>query len=57
TYRYMKPIPTGAVCLSCHGTHIAPAVKQKLNELYPHDKAVGFNKGDIRGAFSFSKTL
>lgn len=57
TYRFMKPIPTGGVCLACHGTHLAPAVQQKLHELYPQDKATGYHKGDIRGAFSFSKTL
>ncbi|WP_024850285.1 Tll0287-like domain-containing protein [Hydrogenovibrio kuenenii] len=57
TYRFIKPIPTGGVCLACHGTHIAPAVQQKLHELYPRDKAVGYHIGDIRGAFSFSKTL
>lgn len=57
TYRFMKPIPTGGVCLTCHGTKISPAVQQKLHKLYPNDKATGFHKGDIRGAFSFSKTL
>ncbi|HKJ77298.1 MAG TPA: DUF3365 domain-containing protein [Gammaproteobacteria bacterium] len=55
--RVMKAIPTGKVCLKCHGTDIDPKVKAKLDELYPQDKARGFNKGDIRGAFTLSKPM
>lgn len=55
--RYIKAIPTGQVCLVCHGDNIAPPVKSKLNELYPEDKAFGFRKGDIRGAFSITRQL
>ena len=50
-YRFMKAIPTGGVCLACHGKSIAPEVQQKLAELYPEDKATGFSEGDLRGAF------
>ncbi len=50
-FRYMKAIPTAEICLKCHGANIAPKVAAKLDELYPEDKARGFNKGDIRGAF------
>ncbi len=50
-FRYMKPIPTGEVCLKCHGSNIDPKLTAKLDQLYPGDKARGFNKGDIRGAF------
>jgi hypothetical protein len=50
-FRYMKAIPTGDICLNCHGSSIHTDVKAKLDELYPDDKATGFNKGDIRGAF------
>jgi len=56
-FRYMKAIPTGDVCLTCHGTNLAPKVAQKIKQLYPNDQAIGFNKGDIRGAFSFKKSL
>ena len=54
-YRYMKAIPTGALCLKCHGGQLDNKVSAKLNELYPYDQAVGFNVGDIRGAFSLQK--
>jgi len=50
-YRFMKAIPTGAVCLACHGKNIDPAVTAKLAELYPEDKATGYSEGDLRGAF------
>ncbi len=55
--RYMKAIPTQAMCLQCHGSEPAPDVVQALPGLYPGDKAVGFYEGDIRGAFSVRKAL
>ncbi len=57
SFRYMKAIPTGELCLKCHGTDIDPAVSAKLNKLYPEDKAIGFKQGDIRGAFTIIKDL
>ncbi len=52
-FRYMKAIPTGEVCLNCHGAaEVKPAVAAKLAEFYPDDKARGFKVGDIRGAFT-----
>lgn len=56
-FRYMKAIPTGKVCTKCHGQDIDPAVKAKLKELYPDDKATGFKVGDIRGAFTISQPM
>ena len=53
-FRYMKAIPTGDICLACHGGNISDDVKAKLDKLYPDDKARGFNKGNIRGAFYVS---
>ena len=52
--RYMRAIPTGAVCLACHGEEIAPEVKESLRTAYPHDRALGYSLGDIRGAFSIT---
>jgi len=54
-FRFMKAIPTGKICLACHGTDIAEPVAAKLDELYPDDKARGFQEGDIRGAFTLVK--
>ena len=52
--RYMKAIPTGPVCLTCHGEEIAPEVEENLRTAYPHDRALGYGLGDIRGAFSIT---
>jgi len=56
-FRFMKAIPTGDVCLACHGTNITPEVAAALDAAYPQDQARGFAVGDIRGAFSLAKTL
>ncbi|MCL6416466.1 DUF3365 domain-containing protein [Aestuariirhabdus sp. Z084] len=55
--RYMKAIPTAGVCLACHGRQIDPDVAAHIEKLYPDDRATGFSQGDLRGAFSLSKTL
>jgi len=57
TFRYMKAIPTGEVCLKCHGTSMDPKIAAKLDSLYPDDQARGFNKGDIRGAFTITQPM
>jgi hypothetical protein len=57
--RYMKAIPTGKVCLSCHGPveQMSEAVKAQIANEYPHDRAVGFVEGSIRGAVTVKKPL
>ena len=57
--RFMKAIGTAPICLSCHGSseQMAPAVKAKINELYPHDKATGYKVGQLRGAVSIKQPL
>ncbi len=56
-FRYMKAIPTGHMCLECHGENIDPAVAAKLDSLYPADQARGFKAGDIRGAFTITQPM
>lgn len=50
--RYLRAIPTAAMCLGCHGSQIDPAVQAALDEHYPDDRATGFAEGDLRGLFS-----
>ena len=59
SYRYMKALPTNELCMNCHGPaeRIAPAVKARLHELYPDDKAVGYAPGEIRGAITLKRPL
>lgn len=58
-YRYMKALPTVDLCLNCHGPQasLSPAVREKLAALYPQDKAVGYSKGQVRGAMTLKKPL
>lgn len=56
-FRYMKAIPTDDVCLVCHGQQLPDDLSAKLYELYPNDKARGFIKGDIRGAFTVVREM
>ena len=55
--RYMKAIPTGSICLICHGQDIDADVQEALTRLYPQDQATGFSPGDIRGAFTVTRPL
>ncbi|MEB8433985.1 DUF3365 domain-containing protein [Cocleimonas sp. KMM 6892] len=55
--RFMKALPTGETCLLCHGSKIGADVQSKINELYPDDKAVGYEKGQVRGAIVVIKDL
>jgi hypothetical protein len=57
SFRFMKAIPTGEVCLKCHGADIAADVKAKLQEAYPDDKATGYKPGDVRGAFTITQPM
>jgi hypothetical protein len=56
-FRYMKAIPTAELCVVCHGSEIDPYVDARLKELYPQDRARGYQPGDIRGAFTIIQPL
>ena len=53
-FRYMMAIEQGQICMACHGSNVAPAVKEVITKHYPNDEATGFNLGDLRGAFTLS---
>lgn len=55
--RYAKGLPTGAVCLNCHGETINDSVKAKLAAEYPADKATGYKAGMLRGIISIKRAL
>jgi hypothetical protein len=50
--RYMKEIRVAPLCLTCHGSALTDAVTKRLDADYPHDRATGYEIGDLRGAFS-----
>ena len=55
--RFMKALPTGGLCLTCHGSNIDAGLQTKLDALYPEDKAVGYELGQVRGAIVVIKDL
>lgn len=56
-YRFVKAIPTAQICLNCHGKEIDAEVKKHVSKLYPHDKAINYDIGEVRGAFVLTKRL
>lgn len=56
-YRYMKAIPVGQVCLTCHGADIEPELAARIRAVYPQDRATGFALGELRGAFTVSEPV
>jgi hypothetical protein len=57
-FHFAKPIVLQPMCVSCHGSpeQISPEVKAKLTELYPNDKAVNYQPGQLRGAVVLSRS-
>lgn len=55
-YLYSKAIIIpGGLCLNCHGDpqkDISAETLEKINSLYPQDKATGHEIGDLRGMWS-----
>lgn len=46
---FMEPLYVEAKCLLCHGENVSSNVKDKIQQLYPQDKATGFKLGEFRG--------
>lgn len=57
--RYARALPVQPVCLVCHGQpqQLAPAVAGEISERYPHDRAIGYELGQLRGAVSIKMAL
>lgn len=58
-YRYLKALPVGEVCQTCHGPAASlPAdLKAALAKDYPQDRATGYAVGEVRGALSVKRPL
>lgn len=55
--QFYYPIVTNTMCLQCHGKpkeQIQPATLHKLAELYPKDKAKGYDANQVRGIWSIT---
>jgi len=57
TLIYIKAIPVKEVCLNCHGNNVSKEVLRQIKEYYPDDKAIGYQLGEIRGAFSVRHSI
>lgn len=57
--RYLKPLVVQPPCLGCHGPResLDAQVTQVLDSNYPHDQAVGYQLGELRGAVSIKRPL
>lgn len=57
-FRMVKAIPTGEVCLACHGGEsVKGEVEAAIKEYYPSDSARGFKIGEMRGVFTLKRVL
>jgi hypothetical protein len=58
-FRFMRAIAMGPQCITCHGQpeQLAPSIRQLLQTHYPHDRATGYQPGDLRGAVSIKQSL
>lgn len=57
TVHFYFPITTNAMCLQCHGSpneEVQPVTMAKLLDLYPSDKALGYNTNEVRGIWAIS---
>ena len=46
---YLRPLYVEAKCLLCHGDNVSKNIQDKIQELYPKDKALGFKLNEFRG--------
>lgn len=54
---FYYPIITNNMCLKCHGTpgqDIQPKTIQRIQQLYPKDKATGYDVNEVRGMWSIT---
>ncbi len=56
-FRFMKALGVKPLCLTCHGgqADIPEGVKKVLQQRYPHDHAIDYKPGDLRGAVSIKQ--
>ena len=52
-YQVYKPLKIGNKCLNCHGSEASrnKEAYSIISKKYPDDKAIGYKKGELRGAF------
>jgi len=58
-FRYAKGLKTAKECLLCHGKEeiISIEIKEKLKEVYPKDRATGYDINQVRGIISVTRAI
>jgi hypothetical protein len=58
-FRYMQAVPVGPLCAGCHGPKetMAEELRAELERQYPHDLAIGYAPGQVRGAVTIKRPL
>lgn len=58
-FRTMKAIGLAPQCVVCHGSvaEITEPIQTLFKEQYPHDQALGYKPGELRGAMSIKQPL
>ena len=58
-FRYLKAIPVGPLCVTCHGPkdQMAPFMVDEIEKQYPHDRATGYTPGQVRGGVTVKRRL
>lgn len=57
---FYNPIVTSELCLRCHGTpgvQITEEVMERIRDLYPEDRAIGYEANQLRGMWRISKPI
>ncbi|MBZ9651882.1 c-type heme family protein [Psychroflexus montanilacus] len=55
--KFYYPIVTNDMCLKCHGTpghEIETETLERIEQLYPEDRAIGYDVNEVRGMWSIS---
>ena len=48
-YGWVEPLYVAPPCLTCHGTAVPAKLEAAIREIYPDDRATGFEAGEFRG--------
>jgi hypothetical protein len=58
-FRYLKAIPVSPLCVTCHGKadQLSPFLADQLAAEYPHDRAIGYVPGQVRGGVTVKRRL
>ena len=58
-FRYLKAIPVSPLCVTCHGKadQLSPFLTDQLAAEYPHDRAIGYVPGQVRGGVTVKRRL